>query len=205
MADEEGVLRRYKECLNMPAIETPELHAEREYYDQAYSQRLQWYDCDPEMSQFFPIWKRMVELSEGRILDIGCGVGQAAQLIRQMGRPYVCGVDYSKVAIEQACARNPGLTFVCDDLFAQLRKADHTTYDTIFAAEVLEHIRDDMGLLNLIWPGKQVVFSVPTISAIGHERHYPDMESVLTRFQGVLNIRSIEVVGWVFVVSGRKR
>ena len=86
--------------------------------------------------------------SAGRFLDVGCGEGFAMELFHDMGWE-VEGLDHSIAGVE---AMSPKMAdkVVCGDVFALLdeRVSGEANYDLIWLSNVLEHVRDPLGLLN---------------------------------------------------------
>jgi 2-polyprenyl-3-methyl-5-hydroxy-6-metoxy-1,4-benzoquinol methylase len=114
----------------------------------------------------------------GRVLDVGCAEGLLAEEMRQSGHP-VTGVDL--VASPEVKARVD--RFVEANLDAGLPPAvrDDEPYDVIVAADVLEHVRQPLVLLQqmheVLAPGGTLVVSVPNF---GH--WYPRLRVALGRF-----------------------
>ncbi|MGQ0615840.1 MAG: class I SAM-dependent methyltransferase [Acidimicrobiia bacterium] len=104
---------------------------------------------------------------EGRVLDIGCGTGHTARLLAQRGCSVV-GVELDEAAAVMAAAWCEKVV-VCDLDVTDLRdKLDGDTFDTIVAADVLEHLRDPVAVLQtltpLLRPGGRVLVSVPNVA-----------------------------------------
>ena len=87
------------------------------------------------------------ELAPGfRILEVGCGSGNVLRVLKSSaaGRGWVEGLEVSAAAAEVAHQRT-GLTITNGHL-ADLAAPE--PYDIIAAFDVLEHIRDDAGVLS---------------------------------------------------------
>jgi len=164
------------------------------YYDFWYSNKVKWYECDPEDSNYIPLWKKMLGLSKGRIIDIGCGPGQVCQLANRMGIPYHAGIDSSPVAIEKARERCPDNIFFCDDAMDVFPSTSKDSYDTVFICETLEHMKDDLGFINMIPKGKKVVASIPTFGAGGHVFFVDNYDDVRKRYADI----KIEEIGTIY-------
>lgn len=95
------------------------------------------------------------------ILDVGCGTGLNASVLREMGHTVV-GVDLSPVAIEKFTA----LGFeghVCD--IVEGLPFDDDRFDLVYASEVIEHVNDTASFLaeltRVLSPGGRLVLSTP--------------------------------------------
>jgi len=123
------------------------------------------------------------------VLEWGCGTGQFARMLTETnpGIKYM-GMDYSSVAIQKAQETNPGLTFLCDDIF---KLFNIQIIDTYVALEVLEHIQNDISLVNKIPHGKKIVFSLPDFKAENHYRFFKNKKEIRSRYTR-LDIRLIK-------------
>lgn len=119
-------------------------------------------------------FRATARLCRGRVLELGCGEGRLARVIRDRGLEVV-GVDLSAAKIERARERHPNIQFVRSDIRA-LALPD-ASFDTVVLAEVLEHVPDEPGaeILERAWrllrPGGRLVASVPNEDLIPHPNH----------------------------------
>jgi 2-polyprenyl-3-methyl-5-hydroxy-6-metoxy-1,4-benzoquinol methylase len=101
-----------------------------------------------------------------RVLDIGCGTGAWVPVLRDKGAQTIVGIEFATSAADQAeprcdrLVRKPVETVELSDLGGQ-------SFDTIIAADVLEHLVDPWRELHR-WtgwaaPGAQLVVSVPNL------------------------------------------
>ena len=95
------------------------------------------------------------------VLDVGCGTGLNAGILRDMGHTVV-GVDLSPVAVEKFSA----LGFeghVCD--IAEGMPFDANKFDMVYASEVIEHVSDTelflAELARVLKPGGLLMLSTP--------------------------------------------
>ncbi|MGH8951628.1 MAG: class I SAM-dependent methyltransferase [Acidimicrobiia bacterium] len=117
-------------------------------------------------------WKRLLDVQgpyrrhikrvvEGRVLDVGCGIGRNLQHLEGNG----VGVDTNPHSIE--VARRNGLTAHTADEFPGSADAAAGSYGTLLISHVLEHMTpgEASGLLGLylpyLSPGGRVVIIVP--------------------------------------------
>lgn len=98
----------------------------------------------------------------GRVLDVGCGVGEVSAKLRESGAAHVAGVEISPAMGEQARGVVDEL-FIggIEDAFAHLQGP----YDTICCYDVLEHLVDPYDVLRqlvaIAAPGARLHVSVP--------------------------------------------
>ncbi|MFL6204932.1 MAG: bifunctional glycosyltransferase/class I SAM-dependent methyltransferase [Acidimicrobiales bacterium] len=114
----------------------------------------------------------------GRVLDVGCAEGLLAEEMRQSGH-HVTGIDVvASPEVKERVDR-----FVEANLDAGLPSVirEDERYDVIVAADVLEHVRQPLVLLQqlheVLAPGGALVVSVPNF---GH--WYPRLRVALGRF-----------------------
>ena len=89
------------------------------------------------------------------ILDIGCGPGQVACLLRDRGVGRYHGVDFSEKRAAQARLVCPEYTFSVEDVL-KTDTVNTLDYDAALLMEVLEHLEKDVELLMRIPPGRNV-------------------------------------------------
>ena len=71
---------------------------------------------------------------------------------------------------------------------ADLRALEIPKANTYVTLEVLEHIEDDLGLLERIPKNSFTIISVPSFDSASHLRHFPTEGSALERYCQVLDI-----------------
>ncbi len=131
------------------------------------------------------ITDRLERVKAQSILDIGCSAGQLASLLRDKGIPHYLGLDFSSVRIEYARQICPEYSFVVADVFETALIKTHP-YDTFLAIEFLEHVEDDLALVEMIRPGSRVLISVPSFPNMAHIRHFNSMTEVRQRYEPYL-------------------
>ena len=117
-------------------------------------------------------WKRVIgaqapyrhhirRVAEGRVLDVGCGIGRNLHHLDGSG----VGVDTNPHSIESA--RASGLIAYTADDFPDSADAKPESYDTLLFAHVLEHMPHEEAsnlvgqYLRYLKPGGRVVIIVP--------------------------------------------
>jgi len=119
------------------------------------------------------------------VIDVGCGTGGNLAILAE---DYECfGIDTSTEAIDLAQRRFGGVQFFCghapEDLGVLMQKAD-----VVLLMDVLEHVRDDAGLLERLVeslsPGAKLLLTVPADASLwskhdhsfGHYRRYDEQQ-----------------------------
>jgi len=161
-----------------------------EYYDKVFKEDKK-YNCHFTESPFYGVWKQLALYipEESSIVDLGCGPGQFAEMLYEMDKfvDYY-GIDFSKVAIKMAKENDfDGFEFKRDDL----RTCKIPEADVYVACEVLEHIMDDLELLERLPKGKLIVGSVPVYDSAGHVRYFEDWKKVKERYEDLIDIETI--------------
>ncbi len=135
-----------------------------------------------------------------RILDVGCGIGDLSFMLSDQGAGEVIGVELDQHKVDEAnkIAKRwnmQHLTFYQGDV-TKLDQMGLGEFDYIFCLAVMEHIKDDIGLLrqmqSMLRPGGYFVMQVPSADrrtvaekeeADGHERpgyHYAEVPKILS-------------------------
>lgn len=126
-------------------------------------------------------------------MDLGCGPGQFAEYLRDLGFRYYLGIDFSRVAIETAEKK-----FVRYDDFrfimADLRTCPIPEADCYVLCETLEHLENDATLLSKLPEGKVIVGSVPSFDCKGHVRFFGHMDEVKERYEKYINFEKLEMI-----------
>lgn len=153
----------------------------------------------PEECIYYPAWKHVMSFlykKTDRILELGCGPGQLAYLLMKNGYDYRMGVDFSDEAIKMARARNFGKRdkFWLGDILHPSFYNDPVRFNTIICCEVLEHIKEDLKLLELIPKGTRFIFSVPNYNSKSHVRYFADEAQIRTRYQNFLEITTVQKI-----------
>jgi len=143
---------------------------------------------------------------EDKILDLGCGPGQFANMLFDRGFKNYVGIDFSTVAIEMAQKRVPFFTFITDDLNnVNFRKYAGFKF---VSTECFEHVENDLQLLEKLPKGSDILFSVPNYMAKYHVRKFPNQKFIKKYYRSVLNVNKITTfvvwkAGRIFVVEAK--
>lgn len=154
------------------------------YYDRLY-QAAGHYRQHYTASRYYFVWSVLVDrlLRAGvvSVLDVGCGTGQFAALVRDRGIRSYCGIDFSPEAVRVARAVCPESRFeVASALETDL--FDTLEYDAVVCLELLEHMEQDLELLRRIPVGTRFYGSVPNFPDTAHVRYFSSDDEVFDRY-----------------------
>jgi 2-polyprenyl-3-methyl-5-hydroxy-6-metoxy-1,4-benzoquinol methylase len=172
-----------------------------EFYDEAYATRAA-YHVHYSQSPYYFLWcvilDRLRRTSVRRLIDIGCGPGQFAQLVSDNLDVDLLGVDFSGTAIELARANCPGQRFLCEDMRTSTLLRT-TLYDHLVCLEFLEHVEFDLDVLAQIHSGTRCFLSVPNYPSPGHVRYFTKSQDVEKRYGEIFH--SFEISYWLYQKS----
>lgn len=146
-----------------------------------------------EKSPWFPLYDYAAKLVpyDVSVCDLGCGAGRFAKRLQQRGIMAYTGIDFCEDRIRIAKDYVPGSSEYIGSSFefwlADIMDVELPVVDCYVALEVLEHIEDDIGLIERLPRGKLLVFSVPPTDAASHVRVFPNWHSVFERYKDVLD------------------
>jgi 2-polyprenyl-3-methyl-5-hydroxy-6-metoxy-1,4-benzoquinol methylase len=145
-------------------------------------------------SPYYFLWTvitdRILRAKASCVLDIGCGTGQLGGMLAEHGVHRYVGFDFSSERIQIARKLWPFLEFhVADAYNTSLVK--EVPYDCVVCTEFLEHVSDDLGVLQRLRPGTLVLATVPNFDSAAHVRVFENANEVKARYEQVL--RAVEV------------
>lgn len=175
-----------------------------EFYDATFDKCDHWkqHYC---ASHYYPLWTviadRIRRAGVKSVLDIGCGPGQVACLLRDNGVPRYHGLDFSAARITQARSVCGEYEFVQADVYKDdlLEVLD---YDCLLTMEFLEHVERDLDVLRRVRPGVFVLATVPNFPAAGHVRKFENCDAVHERYGSLF--KSLDVMPLLADDTGRK-
>lgn len=166
------------------AKSAPASQRDAEWYDEAFETHKHWRRHYTSSGYYF-LWcvivDRMQRADVRSVLDIGCGPGQFASLLRDRGLSRYCGVDFSSKRIDWARRVCPQYSFVEADAF-QTDLFESFDHDTVVCNEFLEHVDRDRDVLRRIRAGIRVFATVPSFPFTSHVRHFDNPQQVADRY-----------------------
>jgi len=162
--------------------------ARASWYDRVYAEEQDAYACHYSQSPYLAVWNELAKrvTSEDSIVEIGCGTGQLAELLRDRGISRYIGFDFSGEAIRLARRRLSEVQFEVGDAL-QTPLLLNETFSTVLCTEVLEHINEDLAVLARIPPGVRVLATVPNYFARTHVRWFSTADEVVNRYAPVFS------------------
>ena len=157
-----------------------------------------------ESSPWLQLYQAAAKLiaNNREVVDLGCGTGRFIEQLYRYGHyGNVTGVDFAPAVLEEARAYTRGRP-------AEYQLADLADYKAPFplpggivftCLEVLEHIHDDLSLVERIPPGRTFVFSVPNFQSQSHVRWFHGVGDVFFRYS-----HHLEFVSWRLLRHGDK-
>lgn len=152
----------------------------------------------------------------GKILEVGCGIGNITGLLLNHGKIFVSDINKEYIQIiEYRFKNNPNFQkAILWDITEEPPKELYNSIDTILCCNVLEHIEDDYSVLKsfyrLLPSGGRLIILVPSVKAIynpldrelGHFRRYSKREVIMKLKSCSFEILYIDffnilgIVGW---------
>ena len=167
------------------ALEEAEGEKGPAWYDTAFEKTSHWRFHYTQAQHYF-LWAvivdRIVRAGVQSVLEIGCGPGQLACLIRDKKISKYHGFDFSPKRIKQAKRVCPEFTFSVEDAYETDLFATYD-YDAVICTEFLEHLEEDVEVINRIRSGARFYGTVPNFLYTSHVRHFRNETEVLSRYE----------------------
>jgi SAM-dependent methyltransferase len=173
-----------------------------EYYNHFYKIS-EAYRGTYKNSPHYVLWTQVIrllkEFPSPKILEIGCGTGQLACYLYDEGFRDYHGFDFSVEAIKIAKSKSPQ-SFSIGDAFNN--ESYNYDYNVVLATEVLEHIDDDMSVLDNIRENTTIIFTLPTRNDPAHLRIFKKPRQIRKRYYTKIGDMSIVPIAQWFVCCG---
>lgn len=155
----------------------------KEWLDANWPKHFVELNRSPRLPLYYLIWGMLRSRhTYPKVTDLGCGDGNFGQLVTESDGAWI-GVDISYPAVVEANKKVPGNAFVGDLMdvgtYFKLRNIDTDRIQVLI--EVLEHVEDDLFVLNQL-QGREVILSVPNFDSEDHARYFKDVLEVHERY-----------------------
>lgn len=176
-----------------------------QWYDARYSDPMSRYHHEPEMLPYIDAWMYLVESLPRRndlLIDIGCGPGHFLSLVAAL-RPNLSllGLDFSVVAVEMTNKR-----VGADVARVWNAKTDPLPQSQMYVTtEFLEHVENDLAVLEQIPHRAWVGLTVPTRDDPGHVRWFPKQQDAVDRYSKVLDLMEYSTFKHWHLLIGTRR
>jgi 2-polyprenyl-3-methyl-5-hydroxy-6-metoxy-1,4-benzoquinol methylase len=132
----------------MPTTATPlpSLAEQRRYWDERWERQRLPNAYQRRRGDALLAMLQTLALPDPEILDLGCGTGWFTADLCRLGR--ATGIDLSAGAIATARAAYPHVSFIAANALETALPAEH--FDVVVSQEVVAHIEDPVGYLELI-------------------------------------------------------
>jgi 2-polyprenyl-3-methyl-5-hydroxy-6-metoxy-1,4-benzoquinol methylase len=154
----------------------------RFYKGKGYLKKGKEYGYRPLYRQIFSL----LPLDRPLIIDLGCGVGYFARFLSQRGYKRYIGIDFSQHMINLAKRHAPEFEYILRDLYSERFEAIAKNFKLFTIIETLEHIEDDMFVLEKLPKGSIIVGSVPNTMSMGHVRVFNGPKDVSSRYSSLI-------------------
>lgn len=166
-----------------PRIDSTGMERKAEWYDKNLPDHfLRHYSKTRYYCFWTVIVDRMLRTNIKSVLDIGCGTGQFAALLRDKGFTNYHGLDFSSKRVEYAQAIVPEFSFSVADVFTT-NLFQSFDYDAVVCTEVLEHINRDTDVILRLRQGTRFYGSVPNFPSASHVRYFSTCLEVEKRYK----------------------
>lgn len=147
-----------------------------------------WLDVYKKALQFVP----SVE-SSSKIIDLGCGSGRFAKLLKMKDYTNYLGMDFAHELIKEARRYVPGYEFVKCSVLANKAKERFKEFDTFILLEILEHINQDLEVVSNIPSGSNMIFSLPNYMSKSHVRAFNNEDEVKQRYGHLIKFEDSDI------------
>lgn len=191
----------------------PEREMDAYWYDAVYAtEPALHYKEHYSKSPFKEMWE--VSCSpipkDAKILDIGCGPGQMGHMLHDMGYRNYIGFDFSSYVIGLAKQLPTNFQYETGDaLTTELLNGD---YDTVVSCEFVEHLNEDLKVLERIKSGTNCHISTSNSLSENHVRWFDNEKQVRDRYEYLFDNFKVECykypvnpLWWSWILRGTKK
>lgn len=174
-----------------------------DFYNKVYETE-QKYVEDYKSLPYYPVFQvargMIQDIKNPKILELGCGTGQFAKMLWDSNLRDYLGVDFSEKAIWIARTLSPQNFEIAD-----IRNYHNINdFNLILFLEVLEHLSDDIGVVERVPIGTNVIMSLPSFDDPGHVRMFKRKEDVVDRYGSLLRFDEIvRYASWIIAKGVR--
>lgn len=188
-----GAARKIRKRLKRLGTENTKVY-DQKWYDQVFEESPE-YNCYYTDSGYYFLWcvivDRVMRSQAKSVLDIGCGPGQVANFLHEKGLETYLGLDLSPVAIAKAKALCPDYNFIAQNVF-ETKALEEAGYDTVISMEFLEHVDDDLSVIERIRSGTRFFATVPDFLSESHVRCFSTNEEVIRRYSSFFDSFTVD-------------
>jgi SAM-dependent methyltransferase len=146
---------------------------------------------------FRPVWALLAEhvrrSGAQSVIEVGCGKGEFACLLRDLGIPEYLGLDTNAARLAKARANCPEYRFEVADVFLTNHLRGEN-YDVVVMTGFLEFVRWDLVALELVRPHRRVLGTVTAGEEPGRVRQFTSANQVLDHYSPVLRELRVEPI-----------
>lgn len=175
-----------------PLVEQPEMTVDF-YNENIGSSEL----VEPEESNWHGVYRLALNFlppadQDPTIMDVGCGTGMFARLLFKQGYKNYLGFDFARNRVAIARVSVPKFQFFVGDVYdVKKLKPVYRDFDNFIILEVLEHLTEDLKILESIPRGKTIIFSVPNYLSPSHVRAFHTVNMIENRYKGLVEFLEI--------------
>jgi 2-polyprenyl-3-methyl-5-hydroxy-6-metoxy-1,4-benzoquinol methylase len=119
--------------------------------------------------RFWPLWRDLVKVSPGTVLDVGCAVGFMSSVVSQLGFAVHC-LDAAR-NIDDQVIRTFNLKFSECNVESKIIPYPDNTFDVVILTEVLEHFNYNplvplKEIRRVLKPGGRLFLTTPNIGSV---------------------------------------
>ena len=156
---------------------------------------------NPIHQRLFFAYEQAGKITNGNLLEIGCGVGRGMEVMINNCENYT-GIDKNEELLKQLRQTYPKATFIEQNIPPLSTLADNT-YDWIITFQVIEHIQNDDLFIKEIYrvlkPGGKVIITTPNRKLSltrnpWHIREYlpKELETLLKKYFNKLDLNGVQ-------------